>query len=73
MQLPPDHYIVQLNQGVRETVLPSEQGLPQPERGLFAAKVPSAATGTRDNARRRLRQGSAHASHHLEVKPKMEA
>ena len=41
-ELPSDHYIVQHNQGVREAVLQPENSLPQPERGLFAAKVPSA-------------------------------
>ena len=39
VELPADHHIVRLNQGVRETVLQPENGLPQPERGLFAAKV----------------------------------
>ena len=40
--LPLDHYIVRYNKGLREQLLPHENGQPQRERGLFAAKVRTA-------------------------------
>ena len=41
-QLPKDHFIRRLNQDVREIVLPTVDGQPQHEQGLYVRKVGSA-------------------------------
>ena len=43
--LPHDHHIVRYNKGLREQLLPHENGQPQTERGLFAAKVRTTEVG----------------------------